>query len=67
LAIGRGLRDTGVVGLWHSAAMVQNETRGETMLKNTVRGVLGLVLTAAATWLAAYIVEQIFGPDEEQA
>jgi thiol:disulfide interchange protein len=37
------------------------------MLKNTVRGVLGLVLTAAATWLANYIVEQIFGADEEHA
>jgi len=37
------------------------------MLKNTVRGILGLVLTAAATWLASYIVDQIFGPDEEKA
>lgn len=37
------------------------------MMKNTVRGVLGLVLTAAATWLAAKIVEQVFGPDEERA
>jgi thiol:disulfide interchange protein len=36
------------------------------MMKNTVRGILGLVLTAAATWLASYIVEQVFGPDEEQ-
>jgi thiol:disulfide interchange protein len=37
------------------------------MIKNTVRGILGLVLTAAATWLANYIVEQVFGPDEETA
>jgi thiol:disulfide interchange protein len=37
------------------------------MVKNTVRGILGLVLTAAATWLAAYIVDRIFGPDEEKA
>ena len=37
------------------------------MMKNTVRGILGLVLTAAATWLANYIVEQLFGPDEESA
>ncbi len=36
------------------------------MMKNTVRGILGLVLTAAATWLASYIVDQVFGPDEEQ-
>lgn len=34
------------------------------MLKNTTRGILGLVLAAAATWLANFIVEKIFGPDE---
>ncbi len=34
------------------------------MLKNTARGVLGLILTAAATWLANFIVEKVFGPDE---
>ena len=34
------------------------------MLRNTVRGILGLVLAAGATWLANYIVEKIFGPDE---
>ncbi len=37
------------------------------MLKNTVRGILGLVLTAAATWLAGYIVDQVFGTDDEKA
>lgn len=37
------------------------------MMKNLTRGILGLVLTAAATWLANMIVEQIFGPDEELA
>jgi len=37
------------------------------MMKNLVRGILGLVLTAAATWLASYIADQIFGPDEEHA
>jgi hypothetical protein len=37
------------------------------MLKNTVRGILGLVLAAAATWLANFIVEKIFGPDEPEA
>lgn len=36
------------------------------MLKNTARGIIGLVLTAAATWLANYIVDRVFGPDEEQ-
>lgn len=34
------------------------------LLRNTVRGILGLVLAAAATWLAGYIVEKVFGPDE---
>jgi hypothetical protein len=33
------------------------------MLRNTARGVIGLVLTAAAMWLADRIIEQIFGPD----
>jgi hypothetical protein len=35
------------------------------MLKNTMRGIIGLALTAVATWLANYIVDQLFGPDEE--
>jgi hypothetical protein len=34
------------------------------MMKNTARGIIGLILTAGATWLANYIVERIFGPDE---
>jgi hypothetical protein len=34
------------------------------MSKNLMRGVLGLVLAAAATWLTNRIVDQIFGPDE---
>jgi hypothetical protein len=34
------------------------------MLRNTVRGVLGLVLVAGATWLANYVTELIFGPEE---
>lgn len=34
------------------------------MAKNLVRGILGLVLAAAATWLANYIADMIFGADE---
>ena len=34
------------------------------MLRNTIRGVLGLVFVAAATWLADYVTERIFGPEE---
>lgn len=37
------------------------------MMKNVARGILGLVLTAMATWLANEIVERVFGPDEELA
>lgn len=34
------------------------------MMKNLSRGLLGLVLAAAATWLTNYVVDQVFGPDE---
>jgi hypothetical protein len=37
------------------------------MARNTLRGVLALILTAAATWLANRIVDQIFGPEEAEA
>jgi len=33
------------------------------MMRNTVRGILGLVLAAAATWLANFVVEKVFGPE----
>jgi hypothetical protein len=36
-------------------------------MKNAVRGVLVLVLTAGATWLANYVVDRVFGPDEIEA
>jgi hypothetical protein len=34
------------------------------MARNLVRGILGLVLAAAATWLANMIVEKMFGPED---
>jgi hypothetical protein len=37
------------------------------MSKNLMRGVLGLVLAAAATWLTNKIVDSVFGPDEPAA
>jgi hypothetical protein len=37
------------------------------MTRNLVRGILGLLLATAATWLAAWITERIFGPEEELA
>jgi hypothetical protein len=36
-------------------------------MKNAVRGILVLVLTAAVTWLANYVVDRVFGPDEIEA
>lgn len=36
------------------------------MMRNTIRGILALALTAAATWLADKIVDQIFGPEEAE-
>lgn len=37
------------------------------MMRNTVRGILGLVLTAAAMKLADMIVDKMFGADEIEA
>ena len=37
------------------------------MVRNTVRGILGLIFAAAAAWLANYVVEKIFGPEEAEA
>jgi hypothetical protein len=35
------------------------------MLRNTIRGILGLVFVALATWLANYVTEVIFGPEDD--
>jgi hypothetical protein len=35
------------------------------LVRNTVRGILGILLAAAANWLANYIVDRVFGPEEE--
>jgi hypothetical protein len=34
------------------------------MMRNTARGILALVLTALATWLANRIIDEVFGPEE---
>jgi hypothetical protein len=36
-------------------------------MKNAVRGILILVLTAAVTWIVNAIVDRMFGPDEIEA
>ena len=35
-------------------------------MRNLVRSLLSIALTAAAAWLANYIVEKIFGPEDDQ-
>ena len=35
------------------------------LMRNTVRGILGIVLAAAASWLTNFIIDKIFGPEEE--
>ena len=35
------------------------------LVRNTVRGILGLLLAAAATWLTNFIIDKAFGPEEE--
>ena len=37
------------------------------MLRNAIRGVLSLVFVAAATWLANYFTDLIFGPEDPGA
>jgi hypothetical protein len=34
-------------------------------MKNVVRGILALALTALATWLANELVDRLFGPDDQ--
>ncbi len=36
------------------------------MTRNVVRGILNLILAAAAAWLANFIVEKIFGPEDAE-
>jgi hypothetical protein len=37
------------------------------MSRNLVRGLLGLILAAAATWLTNRLVDQLFGPEDATA
>jgi hypothetical protein len=37
------------------------------MFRNTMRGMLALLLTFFANWLANKIIDQVFGPEEEPA
>lgn len=35
------------------------------MMRNVVRGILGLILAAVATWMANWITDLMFGPEDE--
>lgn len=39
----------------------------EDVTRRLVRGILTLVLTTIATWLAGYLTERILGPEVEEA
>jgi hypothetical protein len=43
----------------------QTESGMNSLVRNTTRALLGIVLAAAATWLTNFITDQIFGPEEE--
>lgn len=45
-------------------AAVRNAQGDKFMMRNVIRGILGLILAAAATWLANWVTERIFGPEE---
>lgn len=34
------------------------------MVRNAVRGIIGLLLAAAATWMTNYLVERLLGPEK---
>jgi hypothetical protein len=37
------------------------------MFRNTVRSVLGIVLIALASWLANYLTQRLFGPQDVES
>jgi len=37
------------------------------MFRNTVRSILGIILIALASWLASYLTDKLFGPQEVES
>lgn len=37
------------------------------MFRNTVRSILGIVLIALASWLASYLTDKLFGPQDVES
>jgi hypothetical protein len=38
----------------------------ERLARNVVRSILGILLAAAAAWLADKLIDQVFGPEESE-
>jgi hypothetical protein len=45
---------------------VERRERQRAIMRNLVRSLLSIALTAGAAWLANYIVERIFGPEDDE-
>ena len=43
----------------------RTESGMNSLVRNTTRALIGILLAAAATWLTNFIIDQIFGPEEE--
>jgi hypothetical protein len=43
----------------------RTESGMNSLVRNTTRALIGILLAAAATWLTNFITDQIFGPEEE--
>ena len=56
-----------VLPLSHWRPMTNDPTESgmNSLVRNTTRALLGILLAAAATWLTNFITDQIFGPEEE--
>jgi hypothetical protein len=37
------------------------------MVRNTVRSLLGILLIALASWLASYLTDKLFGPQDVES
>jgi len=35
------------------------------LVRNTSRALLGILMAATATWLTNFIIDKVFGPEEE--
>jgi hypothetical protein len=50
---------------WRRTKDDWTESDMNSLVRNTSRALLGIILAAAATWLTNFIIDQVFGPEEE--